>query len=198
MTVLAAEPSLGDLAVRLLGSLAVVVGLLLLIARGVNKRFKAPSGATIQVVHRQALGRGQGVAVVSVGSRVLVLGTTEQQITLLAEVEPEEVGIDVLADDTDEPDELDEPDGLDELDELETAFGTTFETELAKEPVRQPWIIKPAKPAQSAAKPAKALVPGVPAAGPLVGSILSPQTWKQAVGAVTGQNSLLPTRRRAS
>lgn len=192
MTVLAAEPSLGDLAVRLLGSLAVVVGLLLLIARGVNKRFKAPSGATIQVVHRQALGRGQGVAVVSVGSRVLVLGTTEQQITLLAEVEPEEVGIDVLADDTEEPDELDEP------DELETAFGTTFETELAKEPVRQPWIIKPPKPAQSTAKPAKALVPGVPAAGPLVGSILSPQTWKQAVGAVTGQNSLLPTRRRAS
>lgn len=192
MTVLAAEPSLGDLAVRLIGSLAVVVGLLLLIARGVNKRFKAPSGATIQVVHRQALGRGQGVAVVSVGSRVLVLGTTEQQITLLAEVEPEEVGIDLLADAAVESDEP---------DELQTSFGTTFETELEKAPVRQPWIIKPPKseqPASPAARPAKSPVPGVPAAGPLVGSILSPQTWKQAVGAVTGQNSLLPTRRRAS
>jgi flagellar protein FliO/FliZ len=66
---------------------------MLLIARGVNKRFKAPAGAAIQVVHRQALGRGTGVAVVSVGTRVLVLGTTEGQVTLLTEVEPDEVGL---------------------------------------------------------------------------------------------------------
>lgn len=100
MIALTSEPSIGDLAFRLLGSLIVVVGLLLLIARGVNRRFKAPAGATVQVVHRQALGRGQGVAVVSVGTRVLVLGTTEHQVTLLAEVEPEEVGIEVLDEDT--------------------------------------------------------------------------------------------------
>mgnify|MGYP003350055048 CR=1 FL=1 len=86
---------LGELAVRLVGSLALVVGLLLLIARFANRRFKAPSGAAIQVVQRQALGRGQGVAVISVGTRVLVLGTTEQQITLLAEVEPDEIGLDL-------------------------------------------------------------------------------------------------------
>ncbi|KRA31144.1 MULTISPECIES: FliO/MopB family protein [unclassified Nocardioides] len=92
------EASIGELAVRLVGSLAVVVGLMLLIARTVNRRFKAPSGAAIQVVHRQALGRGMGVAVVSIGTRVLVIGTTEQQVTLLAEVEPDEIGLDLAPD----------------------------------------------------------------------------------------------------
>lgn len=85
---------MAELAVRLIGSLALVVGLMLLIARGVNKRFKAPAGAAIQVVHRQSIGRGTGIAVVSVGTRVLVIGTTEQQVTLLTEVEPDEVGLD--------------------------------------------------------------------------------------------------------
>ncbi len=98
-----ADSSIGELAVRLVGSLAVVVGLMLLIARTVNRRFKAPSGAAIQVVHRQALGRGMGVAVVSIGTRVLVIGTTEQQVTLLAEVEPDEIGLDLAPEETAEP-----------------------------------------------------------------------------------------------
>lgn len=184
MIALAAEPSLGDLAVRLIGSLAVVVGLLLLIARGVNKRFKAPAGATIQVVHRQALGRGQGVAVVAVGSRVLVLGTTEQQITLLAEVEPEEVGIDVL-----EEDDLEAELETELEHELQPGFAAELDKDLSGEPV------KPVNPV----KTVKTVKPVLPTpAGPLVGSVLSPQTWKQAVSAVAGQANLLPTRRRAS
>jgi flagellar protein FliO/FliZ len=138
--------SLGELALRLAGSLALVVGLLLLIARTVNRRFKAPTGAAIQVVHRQALGRGQGVAVVSVGTRVLVLGTTEQQVTLLAEVEPDEIGLD-----------------LDAVDDERVPFEA----------------------------------PGAHR-GPLAGSVLSPQTWKQTLAAVTGQADAVPPRRRAS
>ncbi|MEV5001608.1 flagellar biosynthetic protein FliO [Nocardioides sp. LML1-1-1.1] len=149
----ASDPSIGALAFRLLGSLAVVVGLLLLIARGVNRRFKAPSGAAIQVVHRQALGRGQGVAVVSVGTRVLVLGTTEQQVTLLTEVEPDEVGLDVLADGG-----LGPAPGDDEDDEDDDG---------GQPPVRT-----------------------APAAtGPLAGSVLSAQTWKQTLAAVTGKRA---------
>lgn len=183
MIALAAEPSLGDLAVRLIGSLAVVVGLLLLIARGVNKRFKAPAGATIQVVHRQALGRGQGVAVVSVGSRVLVLGTTEQQITLLAEVEPEEVGIAIL-----------EEDDVAAEEETATALETELQTEL--EPGFAAELEKDL--AGVRVRPTRAVQPAAPAAGPLVGSVLSPQTWKQAVSAVAGQANLLPTWRRSS
>lgn len=153
----ASEPSIGELAFRLIGSLAVVVGLMLLIARTVNRRFKAPSGAAIQVVHRQALGRGQGVAVVSVGSRVLVLGTTEHQVTLLAEVEPEEVGIEVL------DEELEEE--LGELDEVDGDTETGLEVATSPLPRRRP----------------------KPVAGPLAGSVLSPQTWKQTLAAFSGQ-----------
>ena len=145
------DANLGELAIRLVGSLALVVGLLLLIARTVNRRFKAPAGAAIQVVHRQALGRGQGVAVVSIGTRVLVLGTTEQQVTLLAEVEPDEIGLDL------------------------DAVGSDA----------------------TAGDPVAFDAPGAHR-GPLAGSVLSPQTWKQTLAAVTGQADAVPPRRRAS
>ena len=135
--------SLGELAVRLVGSLALVVGLLLLIARFANRRFKAPAGAAIQVVQRQALGRGQGVAVVAVGTRILVLGTTEQQITLLAEVEPDEIGLDLTPADPD------------------------------ADPDAEPLDVPPTPSSTSA----------------LAGSVLSPQTWKDAMAAVTGKRA---------
>lgn len=144
----AADPSIGGLLLRLLGSLAVVVGLLLLIARFAGRRFRTTNDAPIQVVHRQALGRGQGVAVVAVGTRVLVLGTTEQQVTLLAEVEPDEVGLDLAADD---PGVVPEGDGS---------------------PV--------AAPAATAARADQ---------GPLAGSLLSAQTWKQTFAAVSGKRA---------
>ncbi|HWJ07994.1 MAG TPA: flagellar biosynthetic protein FliO [Nocardioides sp.] len=163
----AADPSIGGLLLRLLGSLAVVVGLLLLIARFAGRRFRTTNDAVIQVVHRQALGRGQGVAVVAVGTRVLVLGTTEQQVTLLAEVEPDEVGLDLTADplgvvpDDDLSDDL--TDGLTD--------GTGEDGPAARR-----------RPAQ-AARAAQA------AQGALAGSLLSPQTWKQTLAAVSGKRA---------
>lgn len=165
------DASIGELAVRLVGSLAVVVGLMLLIARMVNRRFKAPSGAAIQVVHRQALGRGTGVAVVSIGTRVLVIGTTEQQVTLLAEVEPDEIGLDLAA-------------------------------EVEPEPARHRRMVD-----VSAETPTKVPAKGLPKVlagnGPLAGSVLSPQTWKQTLAAFTGgagdsADAPDPPRRRAS
>lgn len=182
----AGDATLGELAVRLLGSLAIVVGLLLLIARFVNRRFKAPTGAAIQVVHRQALGRGQGVAVVSVGTRVLVLGTTEQQVTLLAEVEPDEVGLDVgLEGDLDghaAPDDAGRHDAepatfLQAVQAVRTAAPRT--------PVR---TVRGG--AHRAAVPVNARTARDTAtAGPLAGSVLSPQTWKQTIAAVTGRRA---------
>lgn len=138
----AADPSIGGLLLRLLGSLAVVVGLLLLIARFAGRRFRTTNGAAIQVVHRQALGRGQGVAVVAVGTRVLVLGTTEQQVTLLAEVEPDEVGLDLT----------------------------------------EPLAVVPEDGGEPTTVPQAAL-------GPLAGSLLSAQTWKQTFAAVSGKRA---------
>lgn len=80
-----------DLLLRLLASLAVVVGLLLLLARLASRRFTGRAGAPVQVVHRQQLSRGSAVAVVAVGSRVLLLGTTDHQVSLLTELDPEDL-----------------------------------------------------------------------------------------------------------
>ena len=128
-----------ELVVRLVFSLAVVLGLLILIARVGAKRFRGANGSLVHVVHRQPLSRSSAVAVVTVGSRVLVLGTTEQQVQLLTELDPEEVaGFGV-------------PDDIAELEMLEGGVSTGSAT----------------------------------GSGPMTGSVLSAQTWKQALAAAT-------------
>ena len=138
----------GDAALGDATPIALAVGLLLLIARFAGRRFRTSDGAPIQVVHRQALGRGQGVAVVAVGTRVLVLGTTEQQVTLLAEVEPDEVGLDLA------------PNGLGVVP-------------VDEESPDAPQVATAARTGQ----------------GPLAGSLLSAQTWKQTFDAVSGKRA---------
>lgn len=150
-----------ELLLRLVFSLALVVGLLMLVARFAGRRFQGRAGATIRVVHRQPIGKGTGVAVVAVGTRVLVLGTTEHQVSLLTEVEPDEIGLDEseLAD-------LDlaalEPGADVEGLELE---GPLSSENLTGEPV------SPRKVSVSDLLPA--------------GTVLSPQTWRQAYQAAT-------------
>lgn len=75
---------------RLVLSLALVVGLMLLIARFVGKRYQS-SGSVLDVVHRQQLSRGSSVVVVTTAGRGLVLGVTDNQVSLLAEVDPEDL-----------------------------------------------------------------------------------------------------------
>lgn len=85
-----------ELVIRLGFSLAVVVGLLLLCARVAQKRTGGRRGDVVRVVQRQALTRGSAVTVVTVGSRILVLGTTEQQVSVLTELDPDDVlGLDL-------------------------------------------------------------------------------------------------------
>ena len=69
-----------ELAIRLVFSLAVVLGLLLLLTKVGARRFRGNRDAMVQVLHRQHLSRGSTVSVVTVGTRVLVLGTTEHQV----------------------------------------------------------------------------------------------------------------------
>jgi len=128
--------------VRLIVSLALVVGLLLLLARVAQGRYRGRSGAAIQVLHRQALGKGSSVAVVSVGGRVLVVGATDNQVSLLTELDPDELQLEVNV----RAAEGGEP-GDDELAQV-TKLGQS----------------------------------------PLAGSLLSPQTWRQAWQAVRGGN----------
>jgi flagellar protein FliO/FliZ len=82
-----------ELTLRLVFSLAVVLGLLLLIARISARRFRGQNDSLVRVVHRQALSRNNAVCVVAVGTRILVLGTTEQQVRVLAELDPDEIEV---------------------------------------------------------------------------------------------------------
>lgn len=155
-----------ELTVRLIASLAVVVGLLLLLARFGGRRFRGRSGDLVRVVHRQPLTRTSAVAVVTVGSRVLVLGTTEQHVSILTELDPEELE-DVLHDVVTV--------GLD---------ADTDAPRLAVAP-RQAGAHRADTPARTPARPAAR----ASADGALTGSVLSAQTWRQALAAATGKAS---------
>src|SRR4051794_14294976 len=78
--------------IRLVLSLAFVGGVLWFAARLAKKRGLGGTGnGLIEVVARQRLGRSSTVNVVRIGDVCLVVGATEEQVTLLAEVDPETV-----------------------------------------------------------------------------------------------------------
>jgi flagellar protein FliO/FliZ len=152
-----------ELTIRLVVSLAIVVGLLLLLARFGARKFRGQAGALVRVVHRQPLSRTTAVAVVTVGSRVLVLGTTEQQVSVLTELDPEELAIEDLVEDELDPD-------LPDADP----------------------VLRPSRPL---------LADPLEPRGPLAGSVLSAQTWRQAFQVATqaaNQAATRATGRRAS
>ena len=130
-----------ELVVRLVFSLMVVVGLLLLLARVAQRRFTGGRGAMIRVVSRQQLSRSSAIAVINVADRVLVVGTTESGISLLTELDPDSL-------------------------EVEPLTYPAVEDSTTEPLGERPTVTAPARPAT---------------AGPLGGSILSPQTWKQAM-----------------
>jgi flagellar protein FliO/FliZ len=151
-----------ELAVRLVFSLAVVVGLLLLVVRVGAKRFRGSADALVNVVHRQALSRTSAVAVVTVGSRVLVLGTTEQNVQLLTELDPEElVAVPALG--------VDPSPSADPVVPAVAAGGSGDAAvhDIDRAPRRTPWTARDTA---------------------LAGSVLSADTWKQALAAATGKD----------
>ncbi|QCX28599.1 flagellar biosynthetic protein FliO [Nocardioides jishulii] len=157
-----------ELTLRLIFSLAVVVGLLLLLARFGARRFSGGAGSLVNVVHRQPLSRTSAVAVVTVGSRVLVLGTTEQQVSVLAELDPEEL--------------VTEEQVAEALAVPTSGSTDASDTAGAEAPTAS-------LPATQALTPPKHLG-NQPGFGGLNGSVLSPSTWKQALAALS-----TPTRK---
>ncbi|QBX55229.1 hypothetical protein EXE58_07040 [Nocardioides seonyuensis] len=143
-----------ELIIRLVASLAVVVGLMLLLARFMGKRYGGRAGAPVQVLHRQPLSRSSSVAVITVGSRVLVVGTTDHQVSLLTELDPDEL-------------------------ELTTVALETEDVALEDDAIQVP-LANSRKPVGSGAGAQ---------AGPLNGSLLSPQTWRQALAAAKDRAS---------
>lgn len=77
--------------IRLVLSLAFVAGVLLFAARLAKKRGLGRGNDLIEIVSRQRLGRTSTVNVVRIADVVLVVGATEEQVTLLAEVDAESV-----------------------------------------------------------------------------------------------------------
>ncbi len=75
--------------VRLVLSLAFVAAVLWFAARLAKKRGLGASGGLVEVVAHQRMGRASTVNVLRIGDRVLVVGATEQQVTLLAELDGE-------------------------------------------------------------------------------------------------------------
>lgn len=73
-----------------------VFGLLIITLRVVGKLYapgakaKSRSGALVQVLGRQSVGRNADVTVVSLGDRTLVLGVTEHSVSVVTELDNEE------------------------------------------------------------------------------------------------------------
>jgi flagellar protein FliO/FliZ len=84
---------MAELVLRLVFSLAVVLGLLIVLAKVARKKLHGANGAMIRVLARQPLTRTSAVAVISVAGRVLVVGTTEHEVRLLTELDPDALDI---------------------------------------------------------------------------------------------------------
>ena len=136
-----------ELVVRVVLSLAVVLGLLWLMTRISSRRLGGGRRSPLRVLGRQALGRNASVAVVEAGDRVLLVGVSEHGVNLLTELDPLALDLAPAEDDTEPGD---------------------------------------------AALPAGRSTPqgALPAAGsgPVAGSLLSTQTWRQAWAAATTRN----------
>ena len=159
-----------ELTLRLVFSLAAVLGLLVLLARLGSRRFRGGRDSMIQVLHRQHLSRSSAVSVVAVGTRVLVLGTTEQQVRVLAELEPDEIG-----------------------GTVDLAGADVLALVPAEPDVTQPALPAPERTERTAGAHRAGTVAGPRrsgrSTGPLAGSVLSADTWRQALTAATRRAS---------
>ena len=77
--------------IRLVLTLAFVAAVLFFAARLARKRGLGQGNGLIEVVARQRIGRASTLNVVRIADVVLVVGATEEQVTLLAEVDADAV-----------------------------------------------------------------------------------------------------------
>ena len=87
-------PSLAIATAKALGALAVVLGLLMLLAAALKKlglSGQSPQGdGLIKVLETRMLGPKKYVAVLDIAGQTMAVGITDQQITLLTRLEPDE------------------------------------------------------------------------------------------------------------
>ncbi len=153
-------------ALRVVLSLAVVVGLLWYVQRRLTKGKRAPKrGSAVTVVGRQGIGSKASVVVVDLDGKRFLLGVTEHSVNVLHS--------------GDQPVESDAP---------VTAIAKPVVARAAK-PAASLKPTASVKPATSAKVDEDALILARAATfdSALKGSILSPSTWKQAGAAVRQQ-----------
>lgn len=190
------------LVLRVALSLACVVGLIWLASRKLGgargrRKLTAPE---MQVVSRQVFGRHSGVAVLAVGNRRLLVGYGEQQVTMLTELAPVADTAPHAAPGHSHADSHGAHGASASGGGSVAARRVGPATALSAVPAPRPDLdidavlaqaridatrVAPADRAGAAAVAAEPAVAPEPAAmGPLDGSILSPATWRRAVGAL--------------
>ncbi|MEV0896839.1 flagellar biosynthetic protein FliO [Actinoplanes sp. NPDC049802] len=76
-----------SLTLRVFLALLIVLMLMWLLAKAVRRPYAGRRAGPLAVLNRQQLSRGSAVAVVRVADRALVLGITDQQVSLLGEAD---------------------------------------------------------------------------------------------------------------
>jgi flagellar protein FliO/FliZ len=180
-----------ELAVRVVLSLGVVLGLLWMISRMTSKRLGGRRGGLVQVHARQPLSRGASVNVVTVGDKVLVIGVTENQVNLITELDTETIEQHLAPVVTLVPEDGDptEPQALPEPSEpTGSPAPTGFAAVLAQVTggAQAPAGTRTSAPAGT--QPNIGQSPAL-AQGALSGSLLSASTWKQTFAAMSGRTS---------
>jgi flagellar protein FliO/FliZ len=155
-----------ELVIRVVVSLGVVLGLFWAVTRLGARKLGGRDRALVRVRSRQALSRGSSLAVVEVGSRVLVVGVSDAGVRLLTELDPFELETDAS--------DLTELPAAGLADELPVAASTAAPAGAATS-------------ARNAGRHAASRHAGTASSSALGGSLLAPTTWRQAWAAATGR-----------
>lgn len=146
------------LVLRVVVSLAIVIGLIWALAR-VRKRVSPKGASALQILSKVPVSKRGSILLVEIGGKTLLLGSTDSTISLLSEVD--------LSEDEDAAAQKRTP-----ID-----FSTLLD-EWRAEGVDDVSLVA-ATPDEFAAS-----IPVPRAQGPLAGSVLSPQTWRQLAQAL--------------
>ncbi len=94
------EASTFEMMARLVLSLAVVLGLMWVMAYVMKRRGLAPglrrgqrSTAEVELLARKPLGRNASIAIVRAGGRTMVVGITDQHVTKLDDADVDEIDL---------------------------------------------------------------------------------------------------------
>ena len=160
-------------------SLVAVLGLLYLISRWLRRRggVGAAGAAEFAVLARQSLGAKASVALVKVGEKALVVGVTEQGVSLLGETDVATVLPQAEATGTEEAPEAAGTAAVDGVDVRDQTTGQPAgqPTGPALPGTGERYVRRDGETVAVKARHAS------PAAGGLNGSALSPATWTKAV-----------------